>query len=172
MLVQTYFNSLLASGLALASTSVPNVDNSTECVSGIHVILVRASTAPLDGGTLLETAHNMTDVIPSSNVYSVPYPAALVNYTWSEGVGVDLTTRALKDYIDDCPDTPVVLLGYSQGAQVVGDTLIGNDGTGVGELLPESYRSNRKPPAFSLAKPNRADDVQFWQSSNLATRHT
>lgn len=39
-------------------------------------------------------------------------------------------------YVKHCPSSKLVLLGYSQGAQIIGDALYGGNGGGFGPVTP------------------------------------
>ncbi|WP_459547620.1 cutinase family protein [Nocardia sp. X0981] len=80
------------------------------------------------------------------DVRSVPYAAAPAPYRQSESSGVQALSGTLTAL---CPTTQVVLAGYSQGADVVGDTLA-DIGHGRGPI-PDS----RILAAGLLSDPNR-----------------
>jgi acetylxylan esterase len=63
--------------------------------------------------------------IPGSSVEAIDYPALLNPYDVSSYNGTQTTTKQLMDYVDKCQKGRVVLLGYSQGAHVVGDVMCG-----------------------------------------------
>lgn len=54
----------------------------------------------------------------------VVYPATLTNYISSEAAGARQMKADLESYVARCPSTKIVLMGYSQGAQILGDTLL------------------------------------------------
>lgn len=58
----------------------------------------------------------------------------------SSAAGVVALKTQLEDQVEKCPGQKIVLLGYSQGAQVVGDVLSGGGGGDLGnETRPESF---------------------------------
>ncbi|MCJ1447755.1 MAG: hypothetical protein MMC23_008266 [Stictis urceolatum] len=118
--------SALTSASLLALTSA---QSAITCKSGAHVIVARASNEPAGFGILKRVADNITAQIPDSDSIAVPYPAKITNPAYGDSViqGVSNMTQLVKSYGEKCPDGKMVLLGYSQGAQVVGDTLIGGD---------------------------------------------
>jgi acetylxylan esterase len=63
--------------------------------------------------------------IPGSSVEAIDYPALLNPYNSSSFNGTETTTTQLKNYVDKCEKARIVLLGYSQGAHVVGDVMCG-----------------------------------------------
>lgn len=128
--------------LVAAVTSIPlEARAPPPCAANVHMIMARASNANRDGGVLLDLAQSIQRRITDSNATNVPYPATVVDYPDSVSKGSANLRRMLQSYVDRCPETAIVLLGYSQGAQVVGDMLIGNPAfTDLG-VLPESYRN-------------------------------
>lgn len=85
-------------------------------------------------GQTLQTAKNQLVAagVKSMEVVAVPYPAVRVdlqspsypaNYSTSVTSGVNAFAGALAEINKDCPGTQILIVGYSQGAQVVGDTL-------------------------------------------------
>jgi Cutinase len=60
----------------------------------------------------------------------IEYPAIsvlspeIVEYNWSVGLGISALTRRVNSFLGECHHTPLFLLGYSQGAQVVGDVYL------------------------------------------------
>lgn len=57
-------------------------------------------------------------------------PALLDPYVESETQGISNLTEMVLDYQSCCPDSKMVLLGYSQGAQVTADFLCGRSEAG------------------------------------------
>lgn len=96
---------------------------SSACAS-VHVITARASTE-LPGEGIIGAVVNSI-VTRSTQVISreaVDYPALLFPYGPSEQAGVVAMKAALARKATACPNTKLVLMGYSQGAQVSGDVL-------------------------------------------------
>ena len=73
-------------------------------------------------GPLVERLKNG---INGSDAYAIVYPATglVKNFPWvqfpdvykkSEQAGVDNLTAHIQEFSTTCPDTPIVLLGYSQ----------------------------------------------------------
>lgn len=96
---------------------------------GAHIIVARASTEPLGYGVIGFVKDRVLALNPASNADYVVYPATLTDYVNSEAAGV-LGMRALVETFlarTDCHNAPIVLMGYSQGAQVVNDYLSGQN---------------------------------------------
>jgi acetylxylan esterase len=63
---------------------------------------------------------------------AVVYPATLTNYASSVAQGDSAIKSELATDVANCPNEKFVLVGYSQGAQVVGDALGGGGGGNLG----------------------------------------
>lgn len=58
----------------------------------------------------------------------------LEGYPESAAVGASRLKEILRKHTDACPEQKIVLLGYSQGAQVVGDAIAGGGGGEMGPI--------------------------------------
>ncbi|KAK3389775.1 cutinase-domain-containing protein [Podospora didyma] len=116
--------------------------NSTlPCASGVHMLVARGSTEAPGLGRIGVVAGNVSALVPGSTIEPVDYPATFENYSDSEAKGAAFFTKSIVDYTALCPKTKIVLLGYSQGAQAVMDSLCGNSESGftVSADLPGIY---------------------------------
>ena len=129
-----------APALAVASSNSP-------CAT-VNLIVARASTeAPGDGaiGALAEEIQKGVKATVSQQ--AVNYPAALTPYEPSVTAGDKAIKAQLEEEVAKCPGQKIVLLGYSQGAQIVGDVLGGGggnksfDGAGDGPATPPASAS-------------------------------
>jgi len=119
----------LLSLAAVANAQSSNVTGSTgacPAAGGVHFIVARASTEAPGFGIIGAVKNEVIAAIPGSTAEAVDYPATLSDYFNSESAGVDAMKELVQSYVERCPATaPLVLLGYSQGAQVAMDTLVG-----------------------------------------------
>src|SRR5579875_3216602 len=130
-----------ASGLSLAVVAAPpagaTIAPGSSC-SAVNIITARASTEAAGEGI---TGSLVTQIVNSSTQTvsreAVSYPATLTNYTSSESQGVTNAEQELTTAVRNCPSQKQVLLGYSQGAEVVMDVIAGNGETG-GSVAPVS----------------------------------
>lgn len=128
---------------AFASACPVLVTRAAPCAP-VHIIAARASgEAPGEGiiGSLIaavieESTQEITTAV-------VDYPATLSNYASSSAAGTKALTAQLTAQVAACPLQKIVLVGYSQGAHVIGDTLAGGGG---GSLGPKT-----QPVAASVA---------------------
>ncbi|KAH7317724.1 cutinase [Rhexocercosporidium sp. MPI-PUGE-AT-0058] len=110
-----------------SNTTVTNttITNTTACATGVHIIVARASTEKPGEGIIGAVARQVQQSVPGSDSEAVDYPATLTNYTTSEGLGVSGMTKLIENYAARCPGSKMALMGYSQGAQVIGDVMCG-----------------------------------------------
>jgi len=120
------------------SMTVPNFG--CKCAD-VHVISVRASGEPPGEGIIgLVASAIQASTTKTVSRDSVKYPATLNDYLTSSAAGVVALKKQLEDQVEKCPGQKIVLLGYSQGAQIVGDVLSGGGGGDLGdETKPESF---------------------------------
>ncbi|KAM7190068.1 acetylxylan esterase 2 [Naviculisporaceae sp. PSN 640] len=116
---------------ALAATSALRraVDSPT-CVTGVHMIVARGSGEPAGLGRIAPVVNNVRFTIPGSDYTAIDYPATIAGYTDSLAEGTAEFHRLIKEYTQACPDTKIALLGYSQGAHAMMDTVCGSDQEG------------------------------------------
>lgn len=113
----------------LAATAIAQNSSSSTCVNGnaVHMIIARASLENPGPGIIGGVATQVVQQLPGSDIVSVDYPATLDNYQTSEAAGVAAMTKLLTDYAARCPSSKIVMMGYSQGAQVAADVLCGTN---------------------------------------------
>lgn len=129
---------LIGSAIAapLDSTGMLGTRQSATCPT-THIIAARASTEQPGPGIIGSLATLVQQANTGTDLASVDYPATLDNYASSSSMGTAALTQMLTNFTSQCPQSKVVLLGYSQGAQVVGDTLCGGGGApGLGAATP------------------------------------
>jgi hypothetical protein len=117
---------VVAGGLAVAPFSFAAQAPGNGCAD-VEIIGARASTERPGLGVLVGPLAQRVTGATSQTVKStaVDYPATLGNYNNSVKAGVADMAKKIQATASSCPDTKIVLAGYSQGAQVVGDTIAG-----------------------------------------------
>ncbi|KAF9465866.1 cutinase [Collybia nuda] len=118
---KTIFLALSAFIVGAVATPVPAP--SSGCAD-VHIITARASTESPGEGIIGDVVSGV--VSRSKQTVSreaVDYPALLVPYESSEAAGVAAMKVLLARKTSACPNTKIVLMGYSQGAHVSGDVL-------------------------------------------------
>ncbi|WP_052359422.1 cutinase family protein [Actinoplanes friuliensis] len=103
----------------------------------VEIIGARGTTERPGLGVLLgPLARQMTTQLPQTvRSTAVDYPASF-NYQPSVRQGVDALAATMKRTAAACADTEFVLMGYSQGANVVGDALVGRSVRGRAAAQP------------------------------------
>ncbi|MDQ3629615.1 MAG: cutinase family protein [Actinomycetota bacterium] len=119
-------------GTGLAATSATAAPAPADGCADVEVIGVRGTTEAPGFGNLLQP---MADDIAAQSaqtvsLYALPYPATF-NYLYSLNEGRAALQSRLTTESAACPGKEFVLLGYSQGAHV-----IGNSFDPVGTQLP------------------------------------
>ncbi|UDD65977.1 hypothetical protein AFCA_013138 [Aspergillus flavus] len=113
---------VLFSFLLLAFASQPS-----PCVK-VHLIVARQSTSWPGEGRMKELADHIKQQLPSSDSEALQYPAYgdIWRYRSSVFTGDKAMVTAITTYTSRCPDSKIGLLGYSQGAHIIGDILCGS----------------------------------------------
>src|SRR5215831_10027095 len=128
----------VAGALAMTALATPAaaVPSSSGCAA-VSIITARASTETAGEGI---TGNLVTAVVNASNQTvsraSVSYPATLNNYNSSSLQGIQAAKTQITNLVSSCPNTKIVLLGYSQGAHVMLDVLGGGQGGSLGTATP------------------------------------
>jgi acetylxylan esterase len=143
--------------VAAAPAFVDPRQTTSSCASGVHIIAARGSTEPQGEGPLQALSTLIEAGVPGSTDSAVIYPATILTFTstyfGSEESGVTNMTLMIQQYVASCPDARLVLTGYSQGAQIIGDVLGGGSFKDTAPLA-ESYRKNSM--SYSLVQFPRA----------------
>jgi hypothetical protein len=156
--------SAFQNGLALHARDANTTSSSNTTCASLHMIVARASLEAAGEGIIGAVVTQVQSSIPGSDSEAVIYPATLNNYVSSESAGVAGMQSLITSYEARCPSSKIALLGYSQGAQVVGDVLCGTSETLWNSTAPESAALSKNiiasvqmgDPTFVL---NQAQDV-------------
>lgn len=106
--------SLVLFGLGVTSVAAADCSSLTCTTSGGHIIVSRESGAPAGTSAMNIIALGVTNQCAGSDIAEVPYPATIDDYLDSEQEGVGNLTELVLEYQECCPDSKIVLLGYSQ----------------------------------------------------------
>jgi len=105
------------------SFSLPIEARQGGCATGVHIILARGTNEILNESVMEETAAAVKDAIPGSDSEEVVYPAT--DDLVSQKIGYDEAEGLIAGYSSSCPDTKIVLMGFSQGAWIMSDVACG-----------------------------------------------
>ncbi len=127
------FLALSGTAASFAAAAPAGAVASTASCATVHVIAARASTEAQGDGVIGALATLIQgDVSATVSQEAVVYPATLTNYASSVAKGDSAIKSELATDVANCPNEQFVLIGYSQGAQVVGDALGGGGGGNLG----------------------------------------
>jgi acetylxylan esterase len=114
---------------ALQATPALAVASSNSPCATVDIIAARASTEAQGTGKIGALAEEIQKGVKATvAIRAVVYPAQLLPYEPSVVKGDEAIKKELTEEVEKCPGQKIVLLGYSQGAQIVGDVLGGGGG--------------------------------------------
>ena len=146
---------------AITAPAISNAEADDGSCAQVEVIFARGTLEPPGPGA---TGQAFTDALTSRlggtavNVYPVNYPASLSFSQAADGV-VDAANKVLNT-VATCPNTKIVLGGYSQGAAIA--AYMTADSIPPGYTLPEGI-SGPLPPSVA---PHVAAVALFGKPSN------
>ncbi|KAJ5729779.1 uncharacterized protein N7483_004287 [Penicillium malachiteum] len=115
----------MTSALSTQEANV-TVTNSTACAS-VHMILGRGSTETVPG-SLESLVTLVTADFPEANYENIDYPATDETTSDSYFLGRVAAAKQLIAYREKCPESKIVVLGYSEGALCIDDAITGSSG--------------------------------------------
>lgn len=123
MLLPTTLLSL--SLLAATASAAPLLPRAT-CYSGIYIIGARGSEEAPGFGSVQPVVTSLLAAIPNSGAVALDYPASVLDPLYPDSVtdGINAMEGLITSYVNDCGGE-IVLVGFSQGANVVTDVLAG-----------------------------------------------
>ncbi|KAF5315425.1 hypothetical protein D9619_007285 [Psilocybe cf. subviscida] len=139
--------------------------------TAVHIIAARASTEPPGAGiigALVAQVQSQSSQSVSTN--SPVYPATLTDYADSSAAGTAAVKTLLTNQANACPNQKIVLVGYSQGAHIIGDAIAGGGG-GVGlgpqtNPVPASI-ANRVVAVIQMGDPRHLAFQSFNKGTSI-----
>ncbi|RYP29757.1 hypothetical protein DL767_006578 [Monosporascus sp. MG133] len=171
MLAATVLASLSVS-LALAAPAVKVEERQANCDS-VHVFLARGTNEPYPGRQSAVVSA-ICNGISNCGYEDITYPASTSpSYCSSVEAGIIGGTSQITAYASRCPNAKLVLSGYSQGAQLIGDILGGGGGdTALGcstpinaGLNPFSSPGNKIRAALLFGDPRHTANQEYNAAS-------
>ena len=157
--------SILLPALAgLASANPVDVDLETrQSCPGVYVFGARETTVPPGYGTSQGLVNMVLQAYPGSQASPISYPACGgqancggVPYEESARQGTAAVVSAVTSLNQRCPNTKIVLIGYSQGGQIMDNALCGGAGaTLTGNAL------NAVKAAIFMGDPHNAQGLPY-----------
>lgn len=143
---------LAVAALASYACAAPlEVQPRVACASGLYMIVARGSNEAPGEGKPGAVADAVVSRLPGSVSVAVDYPASIVGgdlYPESVTKGINDAKKKVVDYVASCGDkSRIVLIGYSQGGNVMTDLLAG--GVAKPDPLDPSYRKYSLLPTFN-----------------------
>jgi len=152
----------------------------------VHIIGVRGTLEAPGNGELQKVVDVLLERLPGSDNIAIDYPATGIEiggvdedgnpqliynfpaYRASVGLGASQFSNQVQSFSEACPDSAIVVMGYSQGAQVLGDSLCGVEGiVPVFEQRPpldDAYTYNIKA-ILQLGDPRNVPGLP-WHAGN------
>ncbi|EWC44444.1 hypothetical protein DRE_06812 [Drechslerella stenobrocha 248] len=148
---------LTAAAFALLGqqVSAANIQIRQSCPA-IHVFGARETTAPVGYGTAGTVVNLILGAYPGADSEAIVYPACGgqsscggASYATSAFQGTAAVASAVNSYNSRCPSTQLVLVGYSQGGQIMENAFCGGGDSNIG-LSDTSTPIN--PSALNMIK--------------------
>ncbi|KAF2216423.1 carbohydrate esterase family 5 protein [Cercospora zeae-maydis SCOH1-5] len=141
------FSGLALGSLLAVAQAAPLEKRQVTCATdnGLYILVARGSNQPEGEGTVGPVANLVEAQVAGSYSQAIDYPATIIaldsNYITSVVDGIEDTKTKIQDYVAACgANSRIALIGYSQGGNVMTDTLAG--GTGKPDPIDEQYRPN------------------------------
>lgn len=120
----------------IASAKPVDVEARQACPE-VHIFGARETTVPQEYG--YGTAQGLVDMVkqayPGATSEAIVYPACGgqpqcggIPYEQSASQGTQAVVQAVTQFNQNCPNTKIVLIGYSQGGQIMDNALCGGAG--------------------------------------------
>ncbi|KAL5364370.1 cutinase [Aspergillus floccosus] len=119
--------------LASSALAAPGESGKRQSCPNVHVFGARETTAPAGFGTAGTVVDLILNAHPGATSEAIDYPAVGDNaYASSVQQGVQAVANQVATFVGNCPDTQIVLVGYSQGAQIIDDAMCGGGNANMG----------------------------------------
>jgi acetylxylan esterase len=112
--------------VALAAAAPLALTPRQSCSSGVYIIAARGSDEDPGYGSTASVVNGVLSAIPGSAAIALDYPASVLDPLYPDSVtdGINAMISLIESYVNSCGGK-IVLVGFSQGANVVTDALAG-----------------------------------------------
>ncbi|KAK7598868.1 related to acetylxylan esterase precursor [Fusarium oxysporum] len=153
---------MLVLSFLMVLVSANSTTDAITCAKGAHLIVARGSLEPEGPGAMGILAEEIIKLIPGSDMEALVYPALYNEYVESQTEGVRTMNSVINNYVKNCPDTGLILMGYSQGAHVTMDTMCGASSEGFpGTLSQPSYITDNVAAIIAMGDPSLTEGQPF-----------
>lgn len=161
-------SALVLTAIPLAAPVAPSA--AAEDCPVAEVVFARGTDEPAGmgrvGEAMVNSLRRQTGGL-AIRAYPVDYKATITQR--HSGAGAKDAIDRIRSTADSCPDTKIVLGGYSQGASVI-NIVAGFDGVNWGDPLPRKYMDNVAAVATFGNIAGRTGGSTSTQDSPLATK--
>jgi acetylxylan esterase len=121
----------------------------------VHLFVARGTTESPGDGQIGSLAQLVLQANPGATKESIDYPANTdPSYIASVTKGIDAVTEQVISYASACPNSTLVLIGYSQGAQIMLDALCGSGSPQLGgtgnPTITTQQGANSESPSITM----------------------
>jgi acetylxylan esterase len=110
----------------MLSDTLLSLESRQQSCPNVHVFGARETTVPQGFGSSGPVVDMIVAANPGATKEQIFYPATGGNtYGASAQAGVIAVTSQVTNFSTQCPETQIVLVGYSQGAQIMDDAMCG-----------------------------------------------
>ncbi|KAJ9606868.1 carbohydrate esterase [Cladophialophora chaetospira] len=114
--------------LAVAPSAFSNPIEGRQSCPNIHIFGARETTAPAGYGSAGTFVNLILNAYPGATAEAINYPAAggtNAAYASSVQQGTQNVANQINNFNKQCPNTKLVVVGYSQGAEIEDNALCG-----------------------------------------------
>lgn len=131
MISQATILSLLAGGAAAS----PLLLHQRQSCPQVHVFGARETTASPGFGSAGAVVDSILSAFPGATSEAIDYPASGDSPPYSESVatGVSAICSQVSSFASQCPDTQLVVVGYSQGGEIFDNALCGGGSCSISD---------------------------------------
>ncbi|KAH7346865.1 cutinase [Rhexocercosporidium sp. MPI-PUGE-AT-0058] len=156
-----YYFALLGLASLASAAPVDVLEDRAACATGVHMIVARATSERPGEGIIGQVASMIKKAIPGSDSVAVNYPASLFNYQSSVTQGASAMKALIENYVAQCPNAKIALLGYSQGAQVSADVMCGSSSRRGSTSISSAIASKNIIAVIEMGDPSRVSSQPF-----------